>query len=159
MSVNGRLVHRVISVTPVITAEAYTTGQVLGAQTKINLAVAGLDYIPESGVIRNVTVICPDDVAPSIDIFIYSKAPTQQATKATLDVPDADAAKYIARLVLANTVFTDLGGATVGILQGQYIPFMKDPTSDGIYVQLVCRGSHTFTSTAGLQLKFGIQLD
>lgn len=151
-----------ISVTPTITAGAYSTGQDIGGKLTFTNALrptVGSGYI--------VSVCVSDKNAQAIDLDFVPFNSNPSATTITdtvaLDIDDADISKVAAPVNLGSAsrfAFADNSTHCVGSLaipvQGKTSAGAPDGT---IYGVLVARGAYTGASTGDITVTLGISQD
>lgn len=138
---------KIVEITPVITAGAYSDNDVIGGLLTLSVSMA-------SGFIKRIMVICKDNEKAAINFHIYNAAPTVIADNAAFAPTDADTAKKIARVPLLTTEYTSDGS-----LNATGEPLTKLPveftTVDGnLYCFAVLPTGVSYTAVNDLVFKF-----
>lgn len=133
------------------TAGAYSASDVVG----------GLITIPfADGIIRRIKVVDDDNQGAALDLYLFSGAPTAIADNGAFATAFtlADHKKWIRKLSIATGDWQTINSNKTAFVAYQSsenlgIDFASD---DGvnIYAYIVCTGTPTYTSTAGLYIKF-----
>lgn len=160
---NDQARHVALTYTPVIDTSIYASGDCLGALTEITGAarVAG-----KGGVIRSVTVVDKTQAQrAAFDILLFSATVTTAADQAAFTISDADALKCVAVIpVLAGDYAAVWPGTPTNSIA--YKPDLKTATFSGnlllpylcaatsLFVQLIVRGTPTYTAASDLVLRF-----
>lgn len=141
--------------TPVITSGlAYASGQAIGSTITIP-RVADFGF----GTILNVALIDKSDQKSAIDILIFNQPLATPATdKTTLSITAADAGNLIGHIPLVAGDYSDLVASAVATKYNLWMA-AAGGVDNNIYVQLVSRGTPTYTSTSALTVKITAQVD
>lgn len=146
---------RVISVTPTITAGAYSANDAVGGLLTFADAFgvnAGND--PRGAILDSVVITDLGKQDVQLDLVLFSKTFTATADNAALDVADADLPNCLG--VIKLTDYADFNDSSVVTKAGIGL-VIKNTGSDGsLYGQLVTRGTPTYASTSDLTVKVGI---
>lgn len=141
------------------TSPAHTAGDVLVDTLRIEGAVpVGGDV----AILRSVVIIDKDDQGAAMDLVFLDSNVSIGTPNAVVSITDANAAKIVGVLEIANTGYIDLIGsqALTLPLSGELAMPLKTlggATSDrNLYVAAITRGTPTHTA-AGLVLKLGLQ--
>ncbi len=138
---------KIVEVTPVMTAGAYSNGDVIGGLLTFNVGMA-------SGIVKRILVVDKDNEKAAINFHIYNAAPTGVNDNAAFAPTDADTAKKIAKVPLLTTEYSSDGS-----LNATGEPLTKLPveftTVDGnLYVFAELPTGVTYGSTSDLIIKF-----
>lgn len=149
----------VITVTPTITAQAYTAGKQLGTATKIPGAVSASGA---GATLMSLAIMDKANQKSAIDVLIFNASPTTVADGSTFDITDAElVAKYQCRVVVPNTNYKTNGASSNADVSVGNI-WQKVKASAGnvdLWCVLVCQGTPTYTSTSDIVLTFGFDQD
>lgn len=142
-----------VSVTPTVTAGAYTTGQIMGGiitLASILRVAGGSGYLPFIEATVKLTTF-----TGAIDAFIFSKLPTGTYTdNTTFNLTTTDAASLLGVRHLYDLTPSGTGPAILrDVWQAQSV--YNNDTSPGtnLYVILVTRASGTLGSTSDVVLR------
>lgn len=168
--VDPRVQRQIFTVTPTISnGVAYTSGDYLGG---LNTVANAARFSGGGGVITSVTVLDKTQAQRSaFDIVLFNSAITATTDNGAWAVSDADMAKCIGVISVLttdyNTAFpgTPLNSVafkpdtkTNTLPQAMAIPYYCSGGTS-LYVQLLVRGTPTYTSTSDLVLQFDCLLD
>jgi hypothetical protein len=143
--------HHTLS--PALTTDAYTIGDVLFVPTEVKGA---LHYVGGRGLIRGITVIDQDDQGLLFDLFFMDANVSLGAINDTPSISDANALKIRSFYRLATADFIDLGGVKVASKSDLAIPIIAVDGSSSIWVGAVTGGTPTH-SVAGLHIYLYIE--
>lgn len=137
-----------IELTPTITTDAHTAGDVLFDAAALANAVR-----VSSGetILHSVKVIDDDDQGTEIDLFFFDRDVTFGTANSAPSISDADAAYYEGSVTIESGDYEDLGGVQVATAKGIGLGMAANATS--MYVAAVTQGTPTHTAS-GLTLKF-----
>ena len=146
-----------IQVTPTITLDAYTAGDVVGGlQTFAVSSVA-----PVHGYIRSLLITDDDSQAEQYTIYLYEEAPTTIANDAAFAPSVADLNKVIGTIVVATADWTaDVGSTGIdwAMLGGHedkemWIPFF----GKNVYAYLVATDTPDYAAADDLVLTMTVE--
>ncbi len=148
-----------VTVTPTITAGAYTAGDALGGR----LDFAGVMRATgpnRAGVITKVVVT--DDAAQlaPIDIVFFNGAFAATADNAAFDPTDADLANCIGYVDVAATDYANFNDNAVAAKSSGLrmpFPFVLRPHSVTLCAQMVVRAAPTYAATDDLTVKITVE--
>ncbi len=140
--------------TPVITSgSAYSSGQAIGSTITIP-KVADFGF----GTILNVALIDTSDQKAAIDILIFNQPlASPQTNKTACSISAADAANLVGHLSLTGASYSDLVASAVATQYNLWMA-IAGGVDNNVYVQLVSRGTPTYTSTSALIVKITSQV-
>lgn len=148
------------------TAQAYTTGQVVGVPTKIANAVMDPGG---TGILESLCLVDKENKKIAVDLYFFQRKPTTQgADAATFALSAAEmlfvcvrisvvAGDYASSSVAAEATKTNLFSC-LAAAQGSQLGMAGQGSKD-IWVLAVARGSLTFSSADSLWLRAGIVQD
>lgn len=135
--------------------DAYDSGDVLADTGELAnaLSVSG-----GGGVLQTIKITDKDDqTAAAMTVWILKSNVSLGTKDAAPSISDTNADEIIARVDIAATDWTDLGGAKVAFVKNLGIP-VRVSTGTSLWVALVTAGTPTQT-TGGLTGIFGILAD
>lgn len=140
--------------TPAITSgSAYASGQAIGSTITIP-KVCDFGF----GTILNVALIDKSDQKAALDILIFNQPlSTPQVDKTTLSISAADASNLVGHLSLTSGSYSDLVASAVATQYNLWMA-VAGGVDNNIYVQLVSRGTPTYTTTSALVVKVTSQV-
>ncbi len=148
----------VISVTPVVQAAAYATGDVIGGKMTITNALLSAGG---SGILQSVQVCSKSDLTVDLDLIIFSADPatTTFTENGAVAIDVVDVSKVLA--VIPITTRKDLGTPVVAYANNLAIPVQGDAANltRHLYASLVARGAYTPASTSDVTVRFGLLQD
>lgn len=142
-----------LSVTPAVTAGAYTTGMVAGGK----LSLAGATRLAGgSGIIQSVSVAKKAALSAPYDVFFFHTDPSNGAfpDNSPLNLSVADLPALIG--VAHCTDLIDAGTPKILQAANLALPFKLPAGTTTLYAVPVIRGSETYASTSALVLNVGI---
>jgi hypothetical protein len=152
-------VKKTVTVTPTVTAGAYSSGQVVGGILTLSNALRlanGSGYLPAIAIRCKVTAF-----TGPVDAFVFSKLPTGTYTdNATFNLTATDAASLLGVRHLNDLTTSGTGPVA---LRAAFEPMPVNnsdttPTTN-LYVILVDRASVTFASTSDISLVATVDQD
>jgi len=132
-----RTLTRSVSVTPVITAGAYSAGDVVGGLMEFADAVSAP---MKSGMIQTATISDEADQGAALKLLCFSGSVTVAADNAALSISDDDSRKMVASIAFASADYDDVGGAKVQVKAGINQAFTI-PSDRSLYCQLFANAS------------------
>lgn len=156
MEIDGK--SKVDTVTPVLSLTAYSAGDQMGVPMELKQL---LDNPGDTIALQTISVLDKAKQKSAIDILFFDVLPVVASSdNAPLDISDAEmAAKYIGKVSILDTSFSDLANNSVGLINniGLLIQGAGNSASlnFSIWCVLQCRGTPTYTSTSDLVLKIG----
>lgn len=148
---------RKITVTPTITAGAYSAGDALGGKLEFENAAS---VYQQSGIIRNVIITDKGKQSALVNLFLFNRDFTPTADNAAFTISDADLLNCIGviNIVAANWFLAaDNAVATPTALIPSFYFKLQDPGDSSLYGQLVAVGTPTYTSTSDLAVTLVIE--
>jgi hypothetical protein len=138
--------------TPTLGTDAFEASDQMSDLATVNAGGAGAAPV----VLRSLTVLDVSDQGKAFDILFFKSAPTIASSKnAALDIADAEMAKVVGVIHVADADFDDYGASCVASLRA--LDFALKPDADGnLYYVLVSQGTGTYAA-AGLTLKFSFE--
>lgn len=131
------------SVTPTITAGAYSAGEAVGGK----LTFEGM---PEDGLIKSVTIVDLSEQGVELNLALFHADFTGVSDNAAFDISAADAARLIGNVNIPTTAYKDLGGLKVATVGSVDLGFKLTETSTTkrgrIFAQLSTLGTPTYTA-------------
>lgn len=141
-----------VSVTPTITAGAYSAGDAVGGL--MTFANAGSGAMLK---IISVVVIDKGDQKAALNLFLASSSFTATADNDPINISDSDAAKSIGCISIATGDYVDVGGASVATKQVGFIGYV-DSSDTSLYGQLITTGTPTYASTSDLIVQLVVEV-
>lgn len=150
------------TVTPTVTAGAYTSGQDIGGKLTFTGA---LRNTTRAGMLVSVSVVDQNAQAQDLELVIFNDNPsaTTFTDNATLDIADGDMAKIAGVISLGSTTrfaYADNGVKFIGSLA---IPVQggqaSGTASRTLYGALVSRGTPTFAATTDVSVMICVSQD
>ena len=148
---------RKITVTPTITAGAYSAGDAVGGLLEFENAAS---VYSQSGIIRNVIVTDKGKQSALLNLFLFNRTFTPTADNGAFTVSDADLLNCIGvvNFVAANWFLAADNAVAVASYQNPNFWFkLQDPGDASLYGQLVAVGTPTYTSTSDLAVTLVIE--
>jgi len=145
--------NKSISVSVVVQAAAYATGELLCAKLVVPVLCS-------SGLIRSIKMGDLASTAVDFEVVIFEQDPTLTTFSINnpFDVDDGDLPKVAGSILLATADrfnYVD-NGIKFKVLPAP-LPFTASKKNGGeLYIALLSRGAPTFASTADVDLKIGI---
>jgi len=154
MEIDGK--STVITVQPVLDTSAYTSGDRMGAVTKLaNVFNGGNAHL------RSLMILDQAKQSVAFDILFFKASPTvASADNAAIDVSDAEMLdKCVGKLSVAAADFMALAANSVAMYGNLFLTF-KNPGSEvrDLWILLIARGAPTFAADS-LALRFGFIQD
>lgn len=140
---------------PTITSgSAYAAGQAIGSTiTMPKMQDFGF------GTILNLALIDKSNQKSAIDVLIFNQPlASPQTDKTTLSITAADAANLIGHIALVAGDYADLSASASATKYNLWMA-AAGGVDNNVYVQLVSRGTPTYTSTTALTVKLTAQID
>jgi hypothetical protein len=152
----------VVQVTPVITAGAYTAGDVVGGQLTFTGA---LREIGRGGVIQNITIVDKGNVRAEFIMVFFNASATIPANNAPFVWTAADYAKVQAIVHIPGGAYssaTKQGYHTIGGDAITTVPVNNSVignSTSSLFAAAICVGAPTYTSTSDLIFNLGMLRD
>jgi hypothetical protein len=144
---------REISVTPTVTAGAYSSGYSVGAKQTLN----GVTFLTQGGTGYIQSVKMTDKAKQNaITVVTFFNADPTGSTltdRGALNIVAADLSKIIGTITINN--FTTYSATSVGVATGQMIDFSL--ATGTIYAVAMTLGTPTYASTSDLTFTYGIE--
>ena len=146
-----------VTVTPTITAGAYTAGDALGGLlTFASVVQAG----GGGGEIVKVTILDLSKQSAPIDLVLFDRTFTATADNAPFGPTDADLANCLGFIPIANTDYSEFANTCVATkASGQQMPFPYRLAAAGssLFGQMVIRNGDTFGAVADVTVKITVR--
>jgi hypothetical protein len=141
--------------TPTVTSgSAYATGQAIGSTVALPKAC---DF--GFGTILNLALVDKSNQKAAIDILIFNQPlATPPVDKTAVAITAADAVNLVGHIALVGSDYSDLGSNAVATKYNLWMA-ASGGVDNNLYVQLISRGSPTFTSTSAIQVSLTSQVD
>lgn len=135
-----------VTVTPTITAGAYSAGDVVGGLLTFDVSGA-------SGVfsLKSVRIADDDNEKAACHLYLFNSAPTSIADNAAFAPVIADLKKLVADVAVASAVFSTLNGNAVALKEALTAIFTVP--AGKLYGYLVCDATPTYTATTDLAIQ------
>jgi hypothetical protein len=147
----------IVTVTPTITAGAYSAGdQVGGLQT----IAAGYPARPKGSLlIQSITIIDKASQKAAMEIIFWSAAPTVVADNAAANYSDSDlGSKCVGKVTVAATDYATLAANSVATIPNVGLLMSPDAAST-VYATVMTTGTPTYAATNDLVFKYGLGRD
>ena len=143
---------RQISITPTITAGAYTANDCIGGLLKFK----GSDQL-KSGYVHALTVFDDASQEAALDLAIFKSKPSASTftDDAAAGLAAADADKLIGVINLATTDWVSYSGGSIAHVGVKSIPFSLDNGSE-LYCALTTPSTPTYAATDDLVITLGM---
>lgn len=142
----------VVTVTPTLDTNAYTSGDLLFDSTEIANAVRANGGC---AILQSVTAIDKDDQKLAMTL-LFADANTDFGTaNSAPDPDDTEAATVLGHVAIATGDYVDLGGASVACIRGLGLLLKAGAATTSLYVAAITGGTPTHTAS-GLVLKIGL---
>lgn len=140
--------------TPLITSgAAYASGNAIGSTITVP-KVCDFGF----GTILNVALIDKSNQKAPLDILIFNQPlAAAQTDKTALAISAADAGNLIGHIMLLATDYSDLSTSAVATKYNLWMAVAAG-IDNNVYVQLVSRGTPTYTSASSLVVKITSQV-
>lgn len=157
---------KIVSVTPVISTSAYTTGDQIGGIQTLSDAIL-YDSESKGAIITDICIIDADSQSAPIDIFFFRTLPTVASVdNGAATITDAEMAeKCIGHVsVLAGDYATLASNALATV---RNVSLLVRSTQDDasvinmkqVYAVAVIRATKTYTTTSSVTFKYGLLQD
>lgn len=142
----------VVTVTPTLDTNAYTSGDLLFDSTEIANAVRANGGC---AILQSVTAIDKDDQKLAMTL-LFADANTDFGTaNSAPDPDDTEAATVLGHVAIATGDYVDLGGASVACVRGIGLLLKAGAATTSLYIAAITGGTPTHTAS-GLVLKIGL---
>jgi hypothetical protein len=148
----GKLVT--LTVTPVISTSAYTSGDALGGKFTLSGAANGGKSTLKSIVLRdksNQKIAC--------DLLLFKADFTETADNAAIAVSAADLLNLVGHVSLVAGDFISVSGSARAVATKTAINLPVSSADNNIYAQFVTRGTPTYAAVSDLQAEMTFELD
>lgn len=143
---------RVITVTPTIDTNAYTSGDQLG-----DLMEFDFSYTFEGGKVVSVEIIDDIGQAANMELWLFNNTVQLAADNAAASLGNADLAKLLG--VVSITTHYALAANSASQAKDINIALETGNAPGIIYGALVVRATPTYTGTDNLHVKLGVSVD
>ena len=142
----------VITVTPVLAAATYTSGNVLFPAVALANAVRANGA---SAILQSVTVTDLDDTGSPMDLFITPLNQSLGWANSAPSITDANVAgmQYVGSIAAAD--YIDVGASRIASLKGIGLMVEAAAGSRALYLTAITRGTPTHTAS-GMQIQCGL---
>lgn len=141
-----------ISVTPTITAGAYSAKDAVGGMMTFANAVSGSG---KSGILNTVTIIDNDDEKAPLELWLFNADPSGVADNAPMDFTDANMLKCVGIVPISSADYFSLADNGAACVRGIGLQFQCAATS--LFGQLKCTGTPAYTATSDITVVLGIE--
>lgn len=152
-----------ISVTPTISATAYTSGFQLGGIMTLTNATR---YDSNTGIgttyLMSTTIIDRSGTSPVVEIWFFNASPTLVSTNhVAFNIASANMANVVGAVSLGATYSTSAGTNGVSLDGNGLIKLMHttSATSANLFAVAIVKSSVTFLSASDLTFIFGFSID
>jgi hypothetical protein len=146
-----------VSITPTITAGAYTAGDALGGRLEF---VGVVRTAGGGGTIEKVVIIDNAVQSAPIDLVLFNQTFTPTADNAAFDPSDADLQNCIGYVSVANTDYAEFNdNAVASKCSGLQMPFEYVLAAGGssLFGQLVIRVGDTYAAVNDITIKITVR--
>ena len=143
---SGRTVR--VTVTPTITAGAYSASDVVGGLLTFTLA----DTHGAAGVVRAVRIVDGDNEKAACKLYLFDSVPSTLADNAAFDFTDdaANLAKCAGRVSIAAADYVTVGADAAAWKEDLAVEF--DTPTGVLYGYLVCDATPSYGATSDLSI-------
>lgn len=147
--------YQTIDVTLSTDTSAYASGDLIADTQVITNAV---DVPGGCGVIHSLVITDEDDQGVAFDVYILQNSTSLGTENSAPSLSDANSrSNFLARIQVATSDYTDLGGFKVAALNNLWRTVQAASGTRDLYVAVVnSTGTPTFTAS-GLKFRFGIE--
>lgn len=149
-----RTLSRSITVTPVVTAGAYSAADAVGGKMEFADATSSFN----TAVLSTVVVVDDADQGVALDIVCFNQSFTATADNAALAISDADAGNVVAWVSVATSDYVDLGASKVAVI-GNINQLITTHGSTNLYCQMMTSGTPTYAAVDDLHVTLGFLQD
>jgi hypothetical protein len=141
--------HSQYSVTPTVTAGAYSANDIVGGP---------LDFgnVPQ-GLLRAVIIVDEAKQAGAYQLLLFRSVPTTIADNDTYDIADADVKNLVGAIHITDTAGADkfdFADNKAYVRQGLALPIV--PGTD-LYGYLICLGTPTYAATTDVKITLSVE--
>jgi len=140
-----------ITVTPTITAGAYSAADVVGGLMQFNIGTPG-------GFVMALTVGDGGDVKAAGTLYLFDSMPASITDNGVFagTLVDADAVKYIGKIAVAAADYDDFGNQSSAVVfPSRPLPYAPA----ALFAYFVCTATPTYGSTSDLSFKLVCMVD
>lgn len=145
---------RTIDKTPVITAGAYSAGDVVGGLITLDVSSAG-----GGGVIRRLMLIDDDNEGAVLTIYFFDAAPDTVADNGAFAPSVADLKKMIGNVAIAAADYLTLNSNKIVTKDGDDLNIDYETKSGNLYAYIVCTGTPTYAAITDYTLRVTVWQD
>jgi hypothetical protein len=140
-----------ITVSPTITAAAYTAGKALGG--KLTLANA-VRYTGGPAKLKSIVIADKAGQKSAIDVLLFNQDFTPTADAASIAISAADLLNMAGAVSLVAGDYVDVAtGRSLATKDVSYELCVSASGGTSLFAQLVCRGTPTYASTSDIQVR------
>jgi hypothetical protein len=148
---------RKITVTPTITAGAYSAGDAIGGLLEFENAAS---VYQQSGIIRNVVITDRAKQSVAMNLWLFNRSFTPTVDNAAFTPTDADLDNCIGVINFVAANWFPAAASSVATTTALIPPFyfkLQDPGDASLYGQLVAVGTPTYAATNDLSITLVIE--
>lgn len=142
----------IYTVTPTITAGAYTGGDVIGGLIEIEIKGAG-----GGGTLRRLVIADDADQKAAMTVYLFTAEPSAIADNAAFAPTIADLQKLVGVVPVAAGDYTTINSNAYGIVDDLGIDFFV--TGGTLYAYAVLTSNTTYAAATDLTFRFGYWQD
>ena len=155
---------KVITVSPTVTAAAYSAGNLIGGKLTLAAAVRGTTDggTQASGELRSLLLTDKANQKAAIDVVFFNADPTNTTftDHAAVALNVADLPKYIGHVSILASDYSSLAAATNAAATKPNLGIgFSIPSGSTLYACLISRGTPTYASTSDLSLTVSFSQD
>ena len=141
------------SVTPTVTAGAYSASDVVGGRLSFSVQAASGVYL-----LKSVRLVDDGNVKAAGSLYLFNSAPTAFADNAAFEPVIGDLSKVVASVAIAAADYTTLNGNALGLVDDRSgIKGGSFTVSAGVlYGYFVCSGTPTYTAVGDLTISIAL---
>lgn len=151
--VTARTLSKSVTVTPTITAGAYSANDAVGGL----MTFSGVVGTKKTGVLSTVKVVDDGDQGAALVIACADASFTSPGDNNANSLSDADGAKIVAQVSITGSDYIDHGGVKVAVVGG--INQLVTSTDSSLYCQASTSGTPTYAATDDLHITLSVLQD
>lgn len=149
------MVRQMISVTPTVDTSAYGSGDRLGS---IQTLTGACEVAGKAAVLESVTIVDKSNQKAAMTLLFFESLPTVASSDNTaLDISDAQMAKCVGVVSIANTDYADASSSAAGCKTFD-LPMRSAGAAD-LYVVVKSGGTPTYGAATDLTFKYVFRQD
>jgi hypothetical protein len=145
---------KIITLTPTITAGAYSAGDTVGGKLTLTSALGASNKGKIIGAV--LTDLGKQSAAMSLVFYAANPSLTLAADGDALDVDDADLVRIIGGFSIAALDYIAFADSSAAVKSSLSVPL--EGSAQTIYAHMMTTGTPTYTSTSDLTLKLYIEV-